>query len=248
MNRQQHDRLNEEYMTAKAASFSDENNAKTLASIISLAEKRLDAMDETLGQISEQDLASDYVQAVDTLVSFFDDIILECAEITGRRAKTEDKILNLCNIAVAKATNRDEANEHVVAKLTDCLAEPPGPKVSAQMAAYLLDETNPLRLGLSSYESFCAKNPEIQDPQALEYLKTEAEVRREMIKGNDNQVLDGLDKMLASPINCAEKFLLLSLNSFYHGLVDDAKTTIEIGLKSFPNSERLLSAKSALSA
>jgi hypothetical protein len=242
-----HDKSNEAYTTTKAELFSRKSK-KLTDELNSLANDRLNKLNETIAGIS--DFGNSYVEAVDTFVSFFDDVILECAELTSRRAEVEEKIIGLCKNAMEKPTaenKRNEKEEHVTAKIVDCITkEMPPPLISATMAAALLDNTNPLRLGLTFYEAFCEKNPLFADTKALYYLKTEAEVRASLIKGDDEQAFAALEKMMASPIECPEKFLLFALNSFYCGLENDAVRALDIGIGKFPGNERLLSAKSAL--
>jgi hypothetical protein len=192
-----------------------------------------------------------YVETVDTFVSFFDDVVYECVVLTNRRGEIESAIIELCKKALEKPTadgKRDTKNEHVTAKLVDCLNSAPSADISKEITAVMLDETNPLRLGLTFYFDFCKKNHLITDTVSLNYLKTETEVREGLILGNDHKSYDGLEKLLASPIDCPEKYLLISLNSFYHGFDKDAVNALDIGLAKYPGNERLLSAKSALGA
>ena len=143
-------------------------------------------------------------------------------------------------------TKRNEKTEHVTAKFIDFLGAEPSSEASREMAAALLDATNPLRLGLTLYVNFCEQNSQFAETESLNYLKTETKVREGLVNGSDTEVLEGLEKLLSSPIDNPEKYLLLSLNSFYHGLENDAANVLQIGLQKFPGNERLNSAKDAL--
>ncbi|MCL2388530.1 MAG: hypothetical protein FWC89_13430 [Defluviitaleaceae bacterium] len=253
---QTQDKHNEIYSSAKAGIFSEEmfvagNPANN--EWLNLANTRINQLCETLANISESDIdaAPSYVAAIDVLVSFFDDVILECAELSNRRAEVEGKIIDKCRHAIAQPTEngtRIAAEEHVISRFIDCLnkIEDHDITLSVEMAVAMLDDTNPLRLGFTFYEDFCKQYPASADMSALDYLRTEADVRMQLILGNNEAVVAGLDKLLASSFNCPEKYLLTALNSFYHGFQDDAVRALEIGLNFFPNNERLLSAKGAL--
>jgi len=241
---QNHDKQNGVYISAKAELFSKSN--KMTDELDALANDRLDKLCEVMAGIPGADIeaAASYVETVDLFVSFFDDVVLECAELTGRRAEIEYSIIELCKKALEKPTKdgaRNSKDEHVTARFIDCMVSN-----SKDMAAALLDDTNPLRLGLTLYVDICEKSPEVVNAQALDYLKTEAEVRKNLIKGNDQAAFTSLEKLLASPVDSPEKYLLTSMNSFYHGFEKDARIALEIGLKNYPGNERLLSAKGAL--
>ncbi|MCL1843727.1 MAG: hypothetical protein FWF79_07935 [Defluviitaleaceae bacterium] len=247
-----HDALNAEYIADKAKMFTQEmfaegteENTKWKA----LAGTRLDKLVKTLDGISDAEIAAaPYVDALDLLVSFFDDVMLECAEIADRRAEIESKIVTTGAKVLAKPTaesTRNTETEHVTATIIDCISAVPSEIVSSTMAKAILDDTNPLRLGFTFYLNFCKENQTLVAAQALDYLVTEAGVRRNLIKGDHTSVLEGLEKLLACPFNCPEKYLLASLNSFHHGFDDDAKRIINLGLQAFPNNERLLSAQGA---
>lgn len=239
---QEHDKYNEVYVNAKTELFS--SSEATRDEFIAIANTRLDKLNETMAGISETSVS--YIEDVDLFASFFDDVVLECAELTNRRAQVEEKIIALCKKALEKPiaeNTRNAADEHVTAKLVDCLSVAPSAEVGKNMAAALLDETNPLRLGLTYYEKFCKENPSFADSSALEYMELESEVRSNLVTGNVEAVLTALEKLIPHPHDCAEKYLLLSLNSFYHGFEDEAKRALEIGLGKFPENERLLFAK-----
>lgn len=239
---QEHDKQNEAYVSGKAATFSAGTGANK-AKLASLANDRLNKLSGMIESVSDD--GGDYVETLDTIVSLFDDVVLECAEITGRRDEIEGKIIELCKKIVANG-KRDPENEHVTAKLIDALGAPPSKEISEKMAAALLDNSNPLRLGLSLYKNFCEKNSALADEASLDYLKTEAQARAGLINDDTAMALSALEKLNVSEINTPEKYLLISLNSFYHGFGADAARAIEIGLENFPGDERLLSAKGAL--
>jgi hypothetical protein len=243
-----HDRQNTDYVSAKAELF--QRKPKETAELDALANDRLDKLCEVISQISDaQAEAAPYVETLDLFVSFFDDVILECAELTDRREEIEEKIIALCKKALTKptaASKRDPQNEHVTAKVIDCMNTQPTAEISQLMAMSVLDNTNPLRLGFFAYKNFCEQNPDLAAEKALDYMNTEAAVRTGLIKGNDQLAYDALEKLLKLPFDCPEKYLLASLNSFYHGFDKDARRALEIGLQAFPGNERLLSAKGAL--
>jgi len=239
-----HDKQNEEYISAKAQLY-EASQTISADELKSIANDRLNKLCAVMSGINIP--KTKYVETIDTLVSFFDDVVQECVVITGRREEIEKTIIGLCKEALENETaSRDPENEHVTAKIIDCINAAPSADISKEMAAAVLDDTNPLRLGLTFYIDFCEKNPNFTDADSLNYLKTESDVRDGLILGNDLGAFEGLEKLLTSPIDCPEKYLLISLNSFYHGFDADAVNALEIGLVKFPNNERLLSAKGAL--
>jgi hypothetical protein len=238
---QAHDTQNAAYISAKTA----DNEA-----LKPIANERLDNLLADMKKITKIS-AVNYVDAVDLFVSFFDDVVIECAELTNRRTEIEEAIIAMCKKALKKPTTdgaRSEKDEHVTAQIIDCLNAEPSEEVHHKLVVAILDDTNPLRLGLSSYLDFCEKNPTLAHPQIFDYLQTEASVRASLIKGDDAETFAGLEKLLASPVNVPEKYLLTSLNSFYHGYDKDAIRALDIGLTAFPSNERLLNAKNALVA
>ncbi|MCL2050044.1 MAG: hypothetical protein FWG87_15090 [Defluviitaleaceae bacterium] len=237
-----HDKHNAEYISAKAELFKTKPSDEALRAV---ASGRLDQLTEMLGAVEIADTG--YVQSIDTLVSFFDDIVCECAIATDRRAEIEEKILALCKTALDKSTEkRDKKNEHVTAALLDSLTLAPSAEASAAISAALLDSTNPLRLGLTRYIAFCEQNPNLADPKSLDYLKTEAAIRESLFFGNDKATSAAVERLLTSPIDCPEKYLLVSLTMYYYGYEADAKAVLERGLGIFPKNERLVSAKNSL--
>ncbi|MCL1862708.1 MAG: hypothetical protein FWF78_03980 [Defluviitaleaceae bacterium] len=237
-----HDKQNEAYMSAKAELFSKKPKDNA-AQLNSLANDRLNKLSDVIASVT---FTGDYVEAIDTCVSFFDDVVLECAELTNRRVEIEHKIIELCKTSLLKATKRNDKDEHVTAKLIDAINAPPTQDTSKAIAAAILDNTNPLRLGFTHYAEFCEKNPTIVDMQTFDYIKTEVSVRENLIKGNDNDAFNALEKLLKSQIDTPEKYLLASLNSYYHGFEKDALRALEIGLEKFPDNERLVSAKGVI--
>ncbi|MCL2199894.1 MAG: hypothetical protein FWB80_13330 [Defluviitaleaceae bacterium] len=239
-----HDKQNEEYISAKAELFT-KKPGKVTNELNSLANDRLNKLSDVIASVK---FTGDYVEALDTCVSFFDDVVLECAEITNRRTEIEHKIIELCRTALSKAKKRNDKQEHVTAKLIDGLNAKPSQEAAKTIAAAVMDITNPLRLGYTQYADFCEKNPLTIDKPTFDYLKTEVAVRANLINGNDRDAFEALEKLLISKIETPEKYLLASLNSYYHGLEKDAKRALEIGLAKFPNNERLISAKGVLRA
>ncbi|MCL1884589.1 MAG: hypothetical protein FWF81_12670 [Defluviitaleaceae bacterium] len=242
---QQHDKQNEEYVTAKAKLFAEKKEGE----LNNIANARLDKLSEVLNTVSDLD-KDPYVETLDLFVSFFDDVILECVVLTNRREVIENKIIDIAKEIISHPTknkSRNTKEEHVTAIIVDSLnSKKSTSAISKEMANALLDETNPMRLGLSLYVNFCEKNPKAAVADALDYLQTENSVRTHLISGNDSETFAALEKLIASPIKCPEKYLLTALNSFYHGFDNDAKRALDIGLHSFPNNERLLSAKKAI--
>ena len=254
---QAHDAQNDVYTNTKAGLFNNKgeiDDAKWKAA----ATERVDKLCRMMADITTEEniVSAPYVQAVDLFVSFFDDTILECATITGRRAEIEGKIVSLCEIALKKPNQenaRNDKDEHVTAKLADCLqtmksGAAPDEALSAKMAAAVLDDTNPLRLGFVAYEEFCKNHPQLADKNALEYVRAETKVRESLINGNHAEAFAAMEKLLTSPFNCAEKYLLAALNAFFHGFNNDAMHALDVGLEKFPNNKRLLSAKEAVEA
>jgi len=240
---QEHDKQNEKYVTDKAAIFSGLRVSKI--KLEANANARLDKLCETMSGIT--DFSVPYVEALDLFVSFFDDVILECVIYASRRAEIEGKIIALCKKALEKPNSdgtRNTDEEHITATLIDCLDKEPADEISRKMAASLLHDTNPLRLGLTFYSSFCEKNPHLTNAIIVEYLQLETKVRESLVK--DTDAVPPVDKLISSPFDCPEKYLLTALNFFYHGFKDDAINALNIGLSKFPDSQRLSAAKDAL--
>jgi len=238
---QRHDLENEMYTMAKAKLFTEGGGAK--AEWKQLANQRLDKLVEMLKSV---EISGSYVTAIDLFVSFFDDVIVECSVCTSRRADIEKKIIALCKKALKNQPLRNVTDEHVTAVFIDSANAEASADSSKKMAQMLLDNTNPLRLGLTIYKSFCKKNPDFADKDALAYLEAEEAVRKCLIMGDDTKVVPHMEKMLQSPFDCPEKYLLVALNFFYVGLSADALNSIDIGLTKFPANERLQSARGAI--
>ena len=247
----EHDAQNAVYQTGRAdlPAQPDTSDPKWIA----LAETRLDALLSSLSSIPNESLltADPYIDAVDTLVSFFDDVVLECALLVKRREEVEEKLLTLLKLAISKPTDedrRDRKDEHVVSNFIDGLIMNEVPLVlrSNSMTAALLDDTNPLRLGLTYYKSFCNKYTDFADKPALSYLETEEEVRFLLLSGQNSQAAELVAKLFESAVKTPEKFLLMALNSFYSGFAEDAVRSLEIGLEAFPGDIRLAGAKEGL--
>ncbi|MCL1845949.1 MAG: hypothetical protein FWF77_08610 [Defluviitaleaceae bacterium] len=228
-----HDTHNEQYLDAKSKMFEE---ART-DGLEKLASARLDKLLKEMSGIKIP-AETNYVESLDLFVSFFDDVILECAELTDRREEIETKILTYCAKILPEEGERDAENEHVTAHIINRA------KTHEEMKAAILHDTNPLRLGFFVFSEFCEKNE--PNSEVLTYLQTEREVRVLLIKGDDAAAFSAVERLLQSPINSAEKYLLVSLNMFYLGLDDDARNALDIGLRNSPDNERLLSAKAAL--
>ena len=248
--RNTHDVQNITYMNEKAIACENEVNE---TKIRELATKRIEQFKQLVAAITADDVTAipSYVEAVDFLVALFDDIILECALLTGRRGEVEKCLLDLCKEAIAEPTaqnTRDRKDEHVVASLIDglILSEIPLGIRASGMTTALLDATNPLRLGLSFFKIFCDKYPEEVNEKAFAYLKLEEEIRVSMLTENNAETANKLTKLFEMPLNNPEKYLLMSLYSFTNGFTDDAKRALELGLATFPENERLTLAKEGL--
>ncbi|MCL2223409.1 MAG: hypothetical protein FWB96_00405 [Defluviitaleaceae bacterium] len=242
---QEHDKHNEIYMTEKADVFSGVRVKRKKWQTI--ANERLDKLNEAIADISE--ITGNYVEAVDLFVSFFDDIIIECAIYVSRRAEIEEKIIALCKKALEKPTadnTRNAKDEHVTAMLIDGLNEKPSAEASKKMTEALLHDTNPLRLGLTLYMDFCEKNSLFTDVNSLDYLKLEAVVRQSLISDTGKETIPKLEKLLSSPVDCPEKYMLTALNFFFLGFEKDAINALDIGLKKFQGNERLAGAKKSI--
>lgn len=237
-----HDKQNEDYIFEKTKIFSAGQNPGELEA---LASGRLDKLFAVIDGVDTT--TENYVESLDIFVSFFDDVVLECAELAGRRQETEEKIIALCEKILPDKKDRDTKNEHVTARIIDCTKSREKPEaIAKELTEAILDGTNPLRLGSFIFAYFCAKNPGIIASEVMDYLMTEREVRAHLIKGDDTGAFVALETLLKSPIDTPERYLLVSLNSFYHGFEADAHHALDIGLKKHPGNERLLSAKGAL--
>jgi len=240
-----HDVQNEVYASARAKSNEDV--------LKKIANERLDELFKAITPITGKaiDDMPSYVEVVDLFVSFFDDVILECALLTGRRAETEKKLLDLCKEALGKPTElktRDAKEEHIVSTFIDALIlhEAPLSARASSLATALIDVTNPLRLGLTFYKIFCEKYPNEGDARILQYFKLEEEIRLALLTNNAAEATEKIGKLFEIPISTPERYLLMSLNSFYNGLADDAKRVLELGLNAFPGNKRLQNAKDGL--
>ena len=249
----EHDKQNEVYLSQKAEIVEDLDI--TNLTWLGIAEERIDSLLQSLSVITNADLLNheSYVEAVDGLVSLFDDVVLECALIVKRREVVEEKILTLVKVAIAKVTDenaRDRTQEHIVASLIDGLVLTEVPLVlrSSTITAALLHDTNPLRLGITFYRIFCDKYPEQSDNAARKYIDSEEEARTFMLTGNSNEATAIIAELFNSPIKTPEKYLLLSMSSFFSGLNEDAIRAIEMGIEVFPTCSRLINAKTALTA
>jgi len=248
---QGHDSANEVYLTKKLELFESENIDESKWSYI--ANKRLSSLFEVLAKITpkEMDSMSSYIDVVDLFVSFFDDIVLECALVTDRRAETEKKILDQVKEALGTPTEkniRDGNKEHIVSSLVDALVFHEADKNTraSTIESALINETNPLRLGLTFYKIFGDKYPDSICDEMLKYFIKEDEVRIALIKVSVAEASEKLTELFELDVNSSEKYLLMALNSFNAGLVNDAKRALEIGLNSYPLNKRLEDAKFSL--
>jgi len=239
----EHDAQNDAYIVAKEELFSGDESAQE-AKLASLANGRLNVLNISLEGIS--DFSGEFVANLDGLVSLFDDVILECADLTNRRKEIEANIMEMCKRAVDAAEQRDEANEHATAKLIDSLLATASKEGVEKMESALLDATNPLRLGFTLYEAYCKKNFGLANAESMAYLQNEAAARVALAKGDDSAAFAAIEKLMTSKVDTPEKYLLVSLNSFYHGFEEDAVRALDIGLAKFPENERLSSARNAL--
>ena len=240
----EHNKANADYIAKK----SKMGKNLDVSILTKYANERIELLFGLLSTISEADInkESSYVSVVDFLVSLFDDIVLECALLTGQRAEVEERIIVLCEIAKAKADKencRDINEEHIVLTLLDGLDMRDDSEIKLSVIhAALLHETNPLRLGLCKYKSYIGEtNNEVQ-----EYLFTEERIRMMFLQGDAAQATLEVEKLANMKINTPEKYLFIALNSYYNGFVDDAKKAIRIGLHAFPASERLKIASNEL--
>ena len=250
---QTHDADNEVYLKAKAELFSQD--ATDSVRWMALANRRLDKLATELSQITPEaiDAAPSYLEPTDCFASFYDDIILECTILTGRRKEIETQILDLIKEALGKPVeekNRDFRTEHVTCSLVDALVmhESPLADRGREICKALLHNTNPMRLGLPLYVAFCEKYPEVADIDALRYFQAEEKARDFIMHGELQPAVDEITKLFDSKINSPEKFLMLSLTSYGSGLIEDAIRTLEIGLTNYPGNERLQSALDGLNS
>ena len=244
-----HDIHNEDYVKAKETHLMNDFNPKLVRAF---AETRLNKLIKVLDDIKKEDFTPlPYIPVVDLLVSFFDDVILECVLMSNRRKEIEEALLDLCKEVIAEPTVnsiRDRKNEHIVSTFIDglILSEVPLGIRATGMAGALLHPTNPLRLGLSLFKIFAAKYPDATNQQVLEYLELEEAVRISLISEENEATADKLAKLFESPVNNSEQYMLMSLYSYTNGLVDDAIRAIELGLAAYPDNERLLQARENL--
>ena len=248
---QEHDEQNAIYQRNKAELFTQPDI--TNPNWIVLAGDRLDLLVQSLTSFCGEIVSSlsSYVETVDGLVSLFDDVILECSLLLNRREEIEEKILDLVKTAIVAPTledGRDRGGEHIVTVLIDGLLMSDVPLIlrSTTMTAAIIDDTNPLRLGLTYYRIFCEKYPEVADSPALEYLKTEEEAHFLLLSGQNAAAAEAINRLFDSPVKSPEAYLLIALNSFYSGLDKDAIRSLEIGLEAFPGNLRLISARDGL--
>jgi hypothetical protein len=245
-----HDAQNEAYINGKGELF--ENGDLHRDAWAKLADKRLDELEANLSAITDEDVtAKPYVETIDCLVSLFDDVILECALVTGKRKKAETAILELCQKSLATTiddSNRDTDNEHVICSLIDGLIinEMPLNMRSAAISAAILHDSNPLRLGQTFYDIFCNKYPSAVDQTVVAYLKCEGELRTALTNGTPGDAGERAEALMSMSINNPEKYLLMSMVMFFNAMSDDASRVLEIGLGQFPGNERLLRAKDGL--
>lgn len=249
--KESHDNQNEAYIAEKSNLF--ENGEAPRDQWLALANKRIEQLLADIQPISpeEVDAMPDYIEVVDCFVSFFDDVTLECAQLTNRRAEVEKAILGLCQGALGKPTEektRNSDEEHVACALIDGIIMHELPLVvrAAAVKSAMLHDTNPLRLGYTLYESFCVKYPEHADLQTLEYFRCEELLRNQLLSGNPADSAETAARLMAMPINNPERYLLMSMVVFFNGFIDDAARTLELGLNDFPDNERLLKAQEGL--
>jgi len=246
-----HDNQNDLYIQGKGDLFAAgqiQDNA-----LKPLAEDRLANLITVIDGISQEamDAMPNYIEVIDCFVSFFDDVILECALITNRRKEIENKILNLCQKVLGKPTEektRDFDEEHVVCALIDGLVihELPMMMRANTIKSAMLDDTNPLRLGQTFFEDFCVRYPEYADLPMLEYLKCELSLREKLINGDPAEASSIASKLMGMPINNSERFMLVAMVMFLNGVTSDATRILELGLNDFPGNERLLAAQRSL--
>lgn len=249
--RETHDKHNELYMASKTELFgqdklNDDEWVKIAGIRLSQLSAALDAVDD-----KDIDEAKDYIEIVDCFVSLFDDVVLECVLLTGMRKEIETKILDLCKQALGKPSQEKTRNfesEHVVCQFIDGLImnEIPLDLRAHPIKNAMMHDTNPLRLGKTLYDVFAEKYPEHVDATLTEYLNCEEALRANLTNGDPVEGADISAKLLAMPVNNPERYLLLSMVTFYNGLVDDAARTLEIGLKEYPGNDRLLKAQEGL--
>ena len=250
---QEHDVANSNYANAKMTLLQEpELNSDKWES---LANQRLDTLVSDLCKVTSDDIESydSYVEVVDCFVSFFDDIVLECALLTNRRKELEEKIINKCKVALTKPTElktRQTKDEHIVSSLIDSVSNQSDPIVKRLLllVSSLMHETNPLRLGLSFYEDFCEEHPDATDKIVLDYFKTEEDIRFHLTMGNVKDANEALIKLFNMDYKTPEQYILMSLNTLYMNSPEDSKRSLDIGLEKFPESKRLLIAKEDLAS
>jgi len=218
-----------------------------------LANERLNTLLVELDKVTNEEIESfdSYVEAVDCFVSFFDDIVLECALLTDRRKEIEELIVNKCKVALQKPTEqntRQPKDEHIASTLIDCVNNESDPVIKRMLllVSSLMHETNPLRLGLTFFERFCEQFPQGADKNVLDYFKTEESIRLHLTKGRVREGNEALIKLFNMDYQTPEQYILMSLNTLYMNSPEDAKRSLEVGLDKFPESKRLLMAKEDL--
>jgi len=246
-----HDAKNELYIKGKSELF--EKGELFGNAWEKLADNRLDELSAALSAITDSDIdsAPNYVEVIDCLVSFFDDVVVECALVTGKRKKAETQILELCQKSLSttvEADSRDSKNEHAVCALIDGLLinELPLAMRSAAITTAILHETNPLRLGQTFYDIFCEKYPSAADENVSEYLRHENALRTALTSGTPGEAGEHAEKLMNMKINTPEKYLLMSMVMFFNEMSNDAARILDIGLAAFPDNDRLLNAKAGL--
>ena len=251
MLQQEHDKANEEYSLAKNTLLKGPEPHIEPWKYVS--NHRINLLVDALSQINPVHIAEapSYVQAIDCFVSFFDDVVLECALIANRRKEVEEHILNLCKEALAEPTKtrtRNNDDEHVVCTLIDgvLIHEAPIKARYGTISAALTHETNPLRLGYTFYQTFCEKYPEAIEITIFKYLKAEEEVRHFLSLGKFTEANDALARLFSLDYYTPEQFILMSLNTFYSGNSQDVAKSLVLGLEKFPHNRRLIQLKESL--
>ena len=215
-----------------------------------LATARLYKLNEELEHVFAWNNTMPYTDNLASLVSYFDEVVIEAAAILGKRDEVENKILGACwkQLTDAKekgirAKNRQK--EHGVARLIDAalsMSQKSARDRVQMMLGALYDESNPNRLGLMLYENFCVQNPKVSDPVMLQYLKAEVRARECILIGHQEQAAELIDELFALPVSDPEKYLLLGHNHLLSGLAEEALSAIAAGLETFPESARLRNA------
>ena len=211
----------------------------------SLANTRLIQFDVELIKISAWNNTRPYDDKIANLVSYFDDVVVETTALLNNRPAIENKILNAIGMQIIdaeKTRSRRKKREHCITRLihTKNTSNGNSGRLGDDIISILVDASNPYRLGLTLADQFFRDNPEAGDREAMEYLIIEEKARALILTGKYHQASDELILLFKMPFDEPEKYLLLALNCYSCGYLEDAAEAVSIGLDRYPEYGRLV--------